>query len=170
MSLLVSIATVGGIVVAVSNYLNVAQTNALNNHISHFKIFQDYVTFEVGKRNMLNISSVDMFRWYNLIFHSSRTGSMDISGEYVMAMIGINDEISRSNGQAQNAKEGSYRYKEHQERISKKINFFGIKLGFHPRNDFDEIERQIFDLISTVNKAFCSGSIVPDIEKIHYRR
>lgn len=162
-SLLTSIATIGGITIAVKSYLNVASSNALNNHISHFKIFQDYMAFEVGKRDKLSLPAIDVFKWYNLIFTNSRAGTMDVSSAYVSAVNIINNEILTSNCQSQNAHEGSYRYKEHQKRIRTAVNNFGISLGFHPRNDFHEIETQILNLISTINKAFCSGSSIPEV-------
>ncbi|WP_083399070.1 retron Ec48 family effector membrane protein [Oceanisphaera psychrotolerans] len=167
-SILTSIATVGGIAVAVKSYLNVTRSNALNNHIAHFKIFQDYIDFEVKKRDRLLLSAIDTFKWYNLIFKRSRSGSMNVSDEYVEVVTRMNNEILSSNKQAQSATEGSYRYKEHQKRISGAVSFFGINLSFHPRNDFYEIETQMLDLISTVNKAFCTESLVPEIEKRKY--
>ncbi len=161
--LLTSIATIGGIFVALLNYVNVSDSSALNNHISHFKIFSDYLIFEVSKQGNLKVSAINIFKLYNLIFPSSRLGDMNVSNNYISLVNRLNNEINESNNQAKNANSESFRYKQHQKRIIDCFDTLGIKLEFHPRNDFFEIEGQLFELVSIINQAFCSDSQVPDL-------
>ncbi|MEZ0535001.1 retron Ec48 family effector membrane protein, partial [Enterobacter sp. KB-221C9] len=67
------VASIGGIVVALLGYTNSVSVSALGNHISHFKIFQEYLSYEINKRDRLSSSSFDIFKWYNIIFNKSRS-------------------------------------------------------------------------------------------------
>lgn len=161
LSLLVGITTVGGIIVALMSYLNSVSATALSNHISHYSIFQNYVALEISKRNRIAPASVDVFVWYNLIFSKSRIGKTTISDEYCSVISAINDEILFSNEQAINAMQGSFRYMPHQKRIIDSVKGLGIELSHQPRNDFYEIEDQVFSLISSLNKSFCYSDKAP---------
>ena len=94
--LLTSIATIGGIFIALMGYINNHETSALNNHISHFSIFKDYIISEVSKRDRLDNSALDVFKWYNLIFSNSRAGSMAISLEYINEINNVNSVINEA--------------------------------------------------------------------------
>ncbi len=168
LTLLVGLATIGGIIVALMSYLNSASATALSNHISHFSIFQNYVSIEITKRNRISATSVDTFVWYNLIFSNSRTGKTSISDEYCSLISALNNEISTSNEQAKTATQGSFRYMPHQKRIMNSLESFGIRIGHQPRNEFYEIEDQIFSLISSLNKSFCYSDKVPELIKRNY--
>jgi len=167
-NLLVGLATIWGIIVALMSYLNSANATALSNHISHFSIFQNYVIAEVAKRNRISYASVDTFVWYNLIFSDSRNGKTSISDEYCDIISALNDEIFVSNEQARAAIQGSFRYMPHQKRIIHALSSFGIALSHQPRNEFYEIEDQIFALISSLNKSFCYSDKVPELLKRKY--
>lgn len=168
LEVLVGLATIGGIVVALMSYLNSASATALSNHISHFSIFQSYLASEISKRNRISPSSVDVFVWYNLIFSNSRTGKTSISDEYCCIISLLNDQIAFSNDQARTAIKGSFRYMPHQQRIIDSLRSLGISLTNQPRNEFYEIEDQIFDLISSLNRSFCYSDKVPELVKRNY--
>ncbi|MGY2261511.1 retron Ec48 family effector membrane protein [Pseudomonas sp. SDO55104_S430] len=168
LNLLVALATVGGIIVALLSYLNSVGATALSNHISHFSIFQSYLSNEISKRDRLSASSIDTFLWYNAIFFKSRSGLTTVSPDYVLLVNLINDEIKKSNSQSEKVVDGSFRYRPHQERIIQCLKNIGIVLTHQPRNEFYEIEDQIFSLIITVNKSFCYSDIVPTIIKRKY--
>ncbi|WP_220805047.1 retron Ec48 family effector membrane protein [Pseudomonas sp. NCCP-436] len=168
LNLLVSLATVGGIIVALMSFLNSASATALSNHISHFSTFQNYISSEISKRNRISPASVDVFVWYNLIFSNSRTGKTNISDEYCKLIDELNGEISCSNEQAKTATQGSFRYMPHQQRIMQAVLSIGISLSHQPRNEFYEIEDQIFSLINSVNKSFCYSDKVPELLKRKY--
>ncbi|WP_229617259.1 retron Ec48 family effector membrane protein [Vibrio parahaemolyticus] len=163
-----TIATVGGIIVAVHTYMNNVSTNALSNHIAHLQVFQDYLVIELSKHDHLNISSVDVYGWYNSIFTESIQGRVHVSDSYKCSVESINNVILQSNIEAQTAENGSFRYKQHQTRMTSILNDFGINMGYHPRNDYFEIEGQVLKLISSINKAFCSNSEVINFEQRQY--
>lgn len=162
-SLLTSIATIGGIVVAVFTYINSVKTNALNNHISHFQIFSNCIISECQKRDMLSISSIDIFHWYNSIFKRSRDGIMTVSNEYRRIIKDLNTTICVSNERCQKASKESFRYKVHQSEMIETLKTFKISLEMHPRNEFYEIEGQVLGLIQTVNNAFAANSNLEEI-------
>ncbi|WP_141681072.1 retron Ec48 family effector membrane protein [Pseudomonas moraviensis] len=168
LNLLVGITTVGGIIVALMSYLNSASATALSNHISHYSIFQNYIALEISKRNRIAPASVDVFVWYNLIFSNSRIGRTTISDEYCNVISILNNEILFSNQQAIKAIQGSFRYMPHQKRIIDSLKDLGIELSHQPRNDFYEVEDQIFSLISSLNKSFCYSDKVPTLLKRNY--
>lgn len=168
LNLLVGVATIGGIIVALMNFLNSANATALSNHISHFSIFQNYVALEISKRNRISPSSVDTFVWYNLIFSNSRNGKTSISDEYCVVIAALNDQILFSNEQARTALQGSFRYMPHQKRIIDALGCMGVALSHQPRNEFYEVEDQIFALISSLNKSFCFSDKVPELLKRQY--
>ncbi|MDL2042876.1 retron Ec48 family effector membrane protein [Vibrio parahaemolyticus] len=159
-SLAGTVATVGGIIVAVHTYMNNVSTNALSNHIAHLQVFQDYVMIELGKHDRLSISSVDVYGWYNSIFTESTQGRVHVSDSYKLSVQSINDVILQSNAESQTAENGSFRYKQHQTRMTSTLNNFGINMGYHPRNDYFEIEGQVLALISSIHNAFCSNARV----------
>ena len=168
LSLLVGLATIGGIIVALMSYLNSESATALSNHISHFTIFQNYIATEVSKRNRISLSSIDTFVWYNLVFSNSRLGKTSISDGYCKLIIELNEEIFFSNEQARTAAQGSFRYMPHQKRIIAALDRMGIGLGHQPRNEFYEIEDQIFSLVSSLNKSFCYSNKVPELLRRKY--
>lgn len=168
LKLLVSVATVGGIIVALLSYLNNSNTSALSNHIAHFSIFHSYINGEIEKLSMISPSSVDVLSLYNCIFDKSRTGKTDISKNYIEFVEKLNKEISTSNDKSSNPKVGSFRYKEHQCRIILILKDTGITMNYLPRNDFFEAEGQVFSLIERVNQSFCYTDSVPLLKKRHY--
>lgn len=162
----VALATAGGIVVALMTYVSNVSNSALANHINHYAIFQTYVINEVSKRDRVSPSSVDIFLWYNTIFMESRLGLMTVSKKYNKFTSDLNDRIALSNEKAKHAIDGSYRYTDHQVRIKDKLIEIGISISSQPRNDFYEIEDQVFSLIGAVNQSFCFSSEIP---RLHTR-
>lgn len=168
LGILVSVATVGGIIVALLSYLNSSNTSALSNHISHFSIFHSYLTSEINNLSMVSPTSIDILSLYNCIFNKSRSGKTDISDSYVNFVNSLNEEIRISNSKVQNPSEGSFRYKEHQRRIIGILKLSGITMTFLPRNDFFEAEGQVFALIEKVNQSFCYAGSVPMLDRRQY--
>jgi hypothetical protein len=167
-NLLVAIATIGGIIVALMSYITSVGTTALSNHISHFSIFQNYLNNEIARRDRISPTSIDTLFWYNAIFSDSRFGQTSISLEYIELVKSLNTQISQSNDQAKKTETDSFRYKPHQARLIQTLRSFGIQLTHQPRNDFYEIEGQVFSLISCVNKSFCYRRHVPDLMQRAY--
>jgi hypothetical protein len=159
LALLTFIVTSGGIYIAIKTYINTANTNALNCHISHYNIFSEYINSEIKKLDMIKISSLDVFKWYNAIFPNSRSGSMNVSTNYKETINCINNAIKQSNDEYSQPSHSGFSYKSHQTRMIEVMEKLNIKLQRFPRNDFYLIEKEVIDLIDAVNKAFCSGEI-----------
>ena len=168
LGVLVSVATIGGIIVALLSYLNSSHTSALSNHIAHFSIFHGYLNNEIGNLSMVSPTSVDILSFYNLIFNKSRSGKTDVSEDYIDFVNSLNSEISISNGKAQDETNGSFRYKDHQRRIIEILNGAGITMTYLPRNDFYEAEGQVLSLIERVNQSFCYSDSVPALTRRVY--
>lgn len=165
LNLLVSIATIGGIFVALLGYLHTTAATAFGNHISQLEVFQKYLESEISKRSRVSPRSVDIYRWYNLIFPDSDTGTLNVSLGYEGIVESLTSVIENGNSQSKSAVKGSFRFVSHQENMIKALSLFGIKLDRQPRVEFFEIEDEILSLIRAVNFAFCGKSsrcIIPD--------
>jgi len=168
LGVLVSVATIGGIIVALLSYLNSSHTSALSNHIAHFSIFHGYLNSEIGNLNMVSPTSVDILSFYNFIFNKSRSGKTDVSENYIEFVHSLNSEITTSNGKAQEEINGSFRYKDHQRRVIEILKSAGITMTYLPRNDFYEAEGQVLSLIERVNQSFCYSDYVPALTRRVY--
>ncbi|PML43805.1 hypothetical protein BCT35_18150 [Vibrio lentus] len=168
-SIFTSLLTSFGIFIAALTFFNTSKTNALNSHINHFKIFSDYLSFEVNKRGSIHLASIDVFTWYNLIFQESKEGSISVSNDYKNAINIINSQILISNEQSTIVTNGSYKYKDHQKRMIEALSKIGINLQLCPRNDFIMIEGDFHNLIDTINSSFCSGYNIPKLKERLYK-
>jgi hypothetical protein len=163
-----SVATIGGIFLALKSYINTYNSSILHNHISHLSLFKDFILGELEKRDKLHISSFDIFKWYNLIYNESKSGSMNISAKYISAINSINAAIDSSNQKASKATNGSYLYKKHQNTLINVMLPLGIEMSSLPRNNFYEVETQLIALISVINIEFCSNTDIPELQKRYY--
>lgn len=142
---------------ALIHYLNSIETSRSNVYLVHLNTFNTFLTSEVENYTRLDIKSFDVFKWYNLAFPDARNGRIQVGGNYVEFISNINSEIKTSNNIDGGKKSSVERfdYKDHQSRIIKAVNEIGTKLPRAPRNDFYEIEGDMFSLINKVNTEFC---------------
>lgn len=157
-SILVSISTVGAIIVALMTYISTMKTSALTNHISHLKTFQDYVLNEIEKLPSVSKTSVNTLIWYNVIYDKSRSGDMKISSHYREKIKEINAEINFSNTYSTDTSQPTFSYLEHQTSLIHELSKIGLTAARDTRANFFESEEQIFSLIDNVNKQFCGDS------------
>lgn len=155
LSILVSISTIGAIIVALMTYISTMKTSALTNHISHLKTFQDYVLNEVEKFPSVSKTSINTLVWYNIIYDRSRDGDMTISTKYRTEIKEISKEIELSNTYSNDATQPSFSYLEHQTTLIEALNKIGLIAARDTRAGFFESEEQLFSLIDNVNKEFC---------------
>lgn len=169
MSVLVGSATVGGIIVALMSYRESVRANALSNHISHLTLFRSYVEDEISRHSRVRASSVDIHGWYFLMFPYSRQGGTSISKVYVEKVAALVDVVESSNRRASSAREGSFRFVQHQDEVISALLPLGIRVTRQPRMDFFEIEGHIFALVESVNVAFAYGSSLSRLPSRGYR-
>jgi hypothetical protein len=158
---LVALATVGGIVVAMLSYFSSVDNSALANHIAHYSTFQQYVHSEISKRRRVDISSIDTFFWYNLIFPHSKRGDMSVSETYKTIIGKVEATLHQSNQLVDTANPAGFRFKNHQEEMKRSLLGLRIAIPNQPRLEFYEIEDQIVSLITCVNQAFSPEGEIP---------
>ncbi len=155
---LVAFATIGGIFVALTNYLEVNKTNALATHLSQFSNFQSYVTLQIERRDQLAISSFDILAWYNSIFPFSRNGNLVVSSEYLRQMQYLTNVIANSNAAILGGITERFSYVEHQKSVIAILSEIGITVERYHRKQWCEVEDEVFALIDMINKTFCLES------------
>jgi len=163
------IATVGGIVIALLNYINSTAATALGNHVSHSRIFYDYLTSEIAKRDRLRPSNIDIYRIYALAFDNSRLGVMKVSSNYRAKMNDLAVVIDSSNELMRSATVDGFRFRDHQHRLITVLADLGIKLTTQPRIDFFEVEEEVFGLLDAINHVFCAEEPVDRLPQRNYR-
>lgn len=142
-----------GVYIALQRYLISVSSAALSGHISHLKLFQDYLISEVSRRNLLSIESIDVFVWYNQIFPSSSQGNIVASQEYKTAIENIAGVIKKTNSTLA-SESAKYDYKNHQTLLIAAVKKIGINLARMPKNDFFMVEHQVLNLVDAVNLTF----------------
>ncbi|WP_155122389.1 retron Ec48 family effector membrane protein [Burkholderia ubonensis] len=164
----VAISTVGGIFVALLSYFSSASNYALANHIEHLKVFREYLEAEIRRRDRLAVEAFDSLLWYGKIFAESRNGKTQVSGEYVGFIKSLNEIICESNQRSVVGTPGGFSYRDHQRKIRDHLFEIGIVVYIAPRNDYFEMEDQLFSLIHRIGQSFCSPGSVAEITKRQY--
>jgi len=164
----VAIATMGGILVALLSYFNSASNAALTNHIEHLRVFTSYIEAELRKRDRLSSSHFDILFLYGKIFSLSRTGKTTVSNDYLKFIDGLNDIIAESNERCCVGTPGGFSYNDHQRRVRDHMIGVGITVYMAPRNDYFEMEKQLFSLLDRVNQSFCSSGEISYICRQDY--
>lgn len=157
----VAIATIGGIFVALLSYFTTASNGALTNHIEHLKVFGEYLESEISKREKLSTQSIDRLLLYGLIFSQSRVGKTTVSIEYREFLNQLNLIISESNERCVVGTPGGFSYNEHQRKVKGHMAQAGILVYHAPRNDYFEMEEQLFSLIHRISQSFCPPNTLP---------
>lgn len=164
----IAIATIGGIFVALLNYFSSSANSALTNHIEHLKIFIEYVEAEIKKRDRLSAGLIDTLLLYNVIFELSRSGKTNISGKYENFINKLNEIIHESNQRCVIGTPGGFSYNDHQRRVRDHLITVGITVHTAPRNDYLEMESQLFSLLHRISQSFCTPNILPEIINREY--
>lgn len=164
----VAIATIGGIFVALLSYFTTSTNAALTNHIEHLKVFGDYLDAEIAKRDRLSSQQIDTLFLYGKIFSKSRLGKTTVSHEYTQFVEKLNDLIEESNGRSVVGTPGGFSYNDHQRRIRDHMAGAGVVVYMAPRNDYFEMEGQLFSLMNRISQSFCSAGSVPGLVSRKY--
>jgi len=149
---IVAIVTILGVYFALITYVNNIKTSRTNIHLIHLTTFKEYILSELEDNNQLSAKSFDIFKWYNLIFPNSRAGSIDVGENYQGVIDDFNRDIILSNDTYSSA---DFPYIKHQKRMITQFRTLGITINLMPRNDFYEIEKQLFKLIEKTHEEYC---------------
>jgi len=155
LKILVASVTIFGVYHALNNYLSSIDASRSNIHLTHLNTFKNYLISEVEAHDRLKIKSFNTFKWYNIAFPLSNKGKLDIGDEYKKWIDDLNYQVKNSNNMINGTTPKGFDYNEHQTRIILVLTKVGIKLPRLPRNDFYELESEIFYLINKVNQEFC---------------
>lgn len=164
----VAIATIGGIFVALLSYFSSAWNSALTNHIEHLKIFVEYIDSEIKKRDRLSAEHIDTLLLYGTIFSQSRSGKTSVAEEYIELIKDLNSIIDESNQRCVVGTPGGFSYKDHQRKIRDHLAPAGIKVYTAPRNDYFEMESQLFSLLHRISQSFCPPNSLPKLIERRY--
>jgi hypothetical protein len=168
LTILSSVATVGGIFVALQSYVANVRATAFSNHISQLNAFLNYISVEISKRPRIAPQSVDSFYWYRTIFADAGRGDLEPSDHYANLLKKLAAAIEVSNDLASHPSRERFRFVEHQNRLIEALSGFGISMIRQSRLEFFEIEGQVLSMLSAVNFAFCSRSDLPPIPDRKY--
>jgi hypothetical protein len=153
LKLLAVVTAIFGVYIALRNYLVSVSSTALTGHIGYLKLFQEYLTSEVEHKDMLSLSEINIFHWYNKIFPESVEGNVHVSKEYLQNLCSIRTAIQKTNLSLTSARE-KYDYKQHQSRLIPAFDTIGIQISRSPKNDFFAAEGQLLELVDAVNMTF----------------
>ncbi|EDL69258.1 retron Ec48 family effector membrane protein [Vibrio campbellii] len=158
--LIVPLAGIFAGIVGLNTYKLAVSNSVVNNHISNFKLFCDFIDREIEKRKLIDKDDVDLFTLYLNVFPKSKLGVFDDFSRYRKRIVKINDVILNSNdsyvsssGKLTDIKQ-SFNYKYHQHEMKNALKEMGFNVSINHRNAFCEVEDQIIELIGVVGKAF----------------
>ncbi|MDO6542796.1 retron Ec48 family effector membrane protein [Photobacterium sanguinicancri] len=146
--------------VGLSNYRLAVSNSVINNHISNIKLFCEFVDRERNKRDLIDDAAVDHFILYSVLFPKSKDGNFGDFSDYKMKIQAINDVISESNNHYLDAdgkvtvRAKPFNYKFHQHEMVKVLAVIGIKVSVNHRNEFQEVETQVLELMNVISKTF----------------
>lgn len=145
------VGTTLGIVIAAWTYKQNKIHQSFSNHISNYEMFQKFLEHEIQKGLRLSPKTINTFKIYNFIYDQSRKGNFSVSKKYESKIEELHEIINKKN----EPDTSNFDYKDHQNKMKKFFKELGIELDFLPRNDFLEMEGDLFNLIDNINIEFC---------------
>lgn len=156
-----------GVYIALKNYLTSVKSTALSSHISHLTMFKDFICDEVERHNHLKQKDFDVFKWYKKAFPNSTKGDIEVAQQYEDLISNVRKAIVITN-ESINSPKGEYGYRKHQDRIIIAMRDIGIELTHLPRNNFHDVELELFKLLDSVNQTFTNITITLNKEDRAY--
>lgn len=148
--------TIAGVFYALKTYISNLDAIKTNIHLSHLNSFKDYLALEISTFDgVVSIKNFNIYKWYNVAYPNSCAGSLEVSDNYGDVINELNLLIEESNRISSEARRGEkFDYTKHQGDVIKALKKIGINLPRKPRNDFYEMEGNVFDFIQKVNLEF----------------
>tara|TARA_R110001632_G_scaffold41641_1_gene104809 strand:+ start:38190 stop:38888 length:699 start_codon:yes stop_codon:yes gene_type:complete len=135
--------------VATQHYIKSNISTNMATHISNANTFKSHIEEDVLRSNIVGLSAIDSYKWYNIVYPESRNGFLLVSENYKDKIKIISKIIEESN------KDNKLDYKNHQSKMIPALKQIGIEVGRSPRNNFNETEQYVLKLIKKINKEFC---------------
>ena len=163
------LSTAFGIFFAVRGYYFNKDSTNVYNHIELLRMFSSFVEDEVSKKEMLDIKSINSIKLYNYIFPESRYGkNFVVSNDFESMLVRLNDLIIENNKKIYNSNEDSFRYIDHQKEIAELLKGVGIYLDSYPRLVFNNLEKQLYELLNSILSEFSDSTYRIKISDIKY--
>lgn len=146
-----------GLVVSWKSFNESKKNSVFNNHISNLRYFEDFLQKQLNLRRCIDPKSFDIYKFYKFIFPESINGVFSTSEQYASATRSLKMYlINQSNG-AKRSK--SFDYRNHQSKLIKQFEKFGITLISLDKADFFKVEDEVISLIDSVTKTFTALSM-----------
>ncbi|WP_238087361.1 retron Ec48 family effector membrane protein [Photobacterium damselae] len=160
-------------ILGLSNYNLTVKNSIMNNHISNFKLFCEYIDRELKKKDLISDDSIDHYILYSTIFPKSKKGCFDCFSIFNQHIKKINDIIDCSSNHYKTSKDNTsvkkspFNHTLHQHELKECLEAIGINISLNHRNTFNEVETQVLEFIDLVSKAFVEN---PEFTKINDRK
>lgn len=155
-----------GILVAVKNYIETRRVATSQVHLANRSAFESFVSSRVARCRHLTPASISIDAWYSFMYPGSNRGDLEPNVEYIDLMRDIRRLVARTDALIMKVGRG-YRHDRYQGPIMDKLSKLGIDISGCSRLDFFALERESFQIINEVNRAFCPDlridSIVPSV-------
>jgi hypothetical protein len=157
-----------------NTYTLTVKNSIMNNHISNFKLFCEFVDRELKKKDLINIDSIDYYILYSKIYPESRKGLFECFDIYNKNIENINNVIDASSRHYVASKKNTsvksmqFNHTRHQYDIKECFEIIGINVSTNHRNTFNEVETQVLEFIDIVSKAFVENPILTKVNERKY--
>lgn len=158
-----------GLMVSWKSFQESKKNSVFNNHISNLRYFEDFLQKQLNIRKCIDPKSLDVYKFYNFIFPESINGFFSTSEQYASTTRTLKIFlINQSNG-AKRSK--SFDCRNHQSKLIKQFEKFGITLISLDKADFFKVEDEVISLIDSVTKTFTSLSMQHYLTSVdrHYK-
>ena len=145
------------------------QSAMISNNVNQFSCFSGTLDSLILKYPMISNSSVDYLKWYVSLYQSPMNGDFSIKDTYLKNINEIDAEVLKSNEEFVSSNKGKYNYKEHQFTVIGLFKNIGFDLVNAPRSHFNEIERDVVNLVNDLNSMFVGDDRVKKITVCEYK-
>ncbi|WP_394165563.1 retron Ec48 family effector membrane protein [Photobacterium piscicola] len=161
-------------ILGLNTYNLTVKNSIMNNHISNFKLFCEFIDRELKKKDLISSDSIDQYALYSKIYPKSRQGFFECFTDYNSNIESINNVIdassrhyvaSKSNTSVKNMQ---FNHTRHQYDIKECFEIIGINVSSNHRNTFNEVETQVLEFIDIVSKAFVEKPILTKVNERKY--
>lgn len=151
------------------NFDESKRNSSFNNHINNIKFFTEHIERQLKHRSSIDDKSVDIHKFYNLIFPRSIEGIFSHSIEYDSATKSFRAYLIKVSNNTN--KKNQFDDRKHQTSVIKHVEKLGIIMINLHKKDFYKIEDDILFLIDSITKTFTSLGSKNHLTTIdrHYR-
>lgn len=160
-------------ILGLNTYNLTVKNSIMNNHISNFKLFCEFIDRELKKKDLIDSDSIDYYILYSKLYPKSRQGLFECFRLYNDNIKNINNVIDASSrhyvaSKSTSVKSMEFKHTRHQYDIKEFFEIIGINVSVNHRNTFNEVETQVLEFIDIVSKAFVENPILTKVNERKY--